>query len=226
MSATIREIVDDALSVIGEVSGPGVQTYTDDRMMSDAIRAFNLLFKKTYWEQFRSWKRLQLDGVLGIVTTDAFINTKDYEDIYSVHIDGQQQPLPILPKGINPYTINGTSLRYWTSLPATDENFDRRRLQFYPIVATGYVNVLVREYPVANGETWDWEDIMYLDKDMLVCGVAFMSLSADDLNSKAAQDQKDMMEMRFKDIRASLADRPTQITGGTAPIPDQWYIAN
>jgi hypothetical protein len=224
VSATIREIVDDALTVIGEASGPGVETYSQDRMMSDTIRAFDLLFKKYYWEQFTEWFRLELDGTLGIVNSDAFLNVRDYEDFYSVHKDGQQQPLPILPRGINPYTIgSGTSLRYWTSLSATDENFDRRRLQFWPKQSTGFVNICARVYPIDNDAVWDWEDIMYLDKQMLVAGVAYMTLSADDLNSGAADAQRQMMEMRFSDIKASLSDRPMLVSGPNSPIPDQYF---
>lgn len=224
MSATIREIVDDALTVIGEIAGPGVEVYSEDRMFADAIRAFDLLFKKTYWPQFVQWDRLQLDGVLGIVNSDAFLNVRDFEDFYSVHIDGQVTPLPVLPKTINPYTITGTGLRYWTSLASTDENFDRRRLQFWPKSATGYVNVCSRVYPIANDEEWDWNDIMYLDKNMLVAGVAYMTFSGDDLNSGAADTQRQLMEMRYRDIKASMADHPIMISGASSPIPDQWFV--
>lgn len=224
MSASIREIVDDALEVIGEVSGAGTQTYSEDRMMGDTIRAFNLLFKKYYWDQYRQWFQLTLDGTTGVITTDAFNNVRDFEDFYSVHPDGKQAPLPVLSKRINPFTLTGTDIRYWASLPATHAQYLTRRLQFWPKTAIGKVNVLARVYPKANGVLWDWEDIISLDKDMLVAGVAYMTLSADDLNAGAADAQKQMMEMRFKDIKASLSDKPIAVNDQTA-IPTSWFIS-
>lgn len=224
MSATIREIVDDALTVVGEVSGAGTQVYSEDRMFDDTIRAFNLLFKKYHWEQFRQWFQLPLDGVLGIITTDAFVNVRDFEDFYSVHPDGQQNPLPVLPKRLNPYTLTGgTTLQYWGSLPITDGNYVNRRLQFWPKTATGIINVLARVYPIANDAKWAWDSPIYLDKDMMVNGVAYMTLSSDDLNASAADAQRQMMEMRFKDIMSSLADKPIAVNGSSGVIPNQWF---
>ena len=65
MSATIREIVNQALTVVGEVSGPGVQMYEDDRMKADAVRAFNMMFKKYPWQQYLKWFTVALDGTTG-----------------------------------------------------------------------------------------------------------------------------------------------------------------
>lgn len=223
MSATIREIVDDALTVIGEASGPGVNTYSDDRMMKDTIRAFNLLHKKYYWDQYLEWFQLPLDGTLGIVTTDAFDKVRDFEDFKSVHLDGQVGQLAKLPKSVNPYTLTGSSLRYWSSLPATNANYSTRRLQFWPKTSTATVNIQARVYPKGPSEAWVWDDIIDMDKDMIVSGVAYMTLSADDLNASAADAQRQLMEMRFKDIKASLSNQPIQVSGGGSQIPDRWF---
>lgn len=223
MSATIRDIVNDALTVIGEVSGAGTQTYSEDRMFHDTIRAFNLLFKKYSWDQYRQWFQLALDGVTGQITTDAFTNVRDFEDFYSVHPDQQQAPLPVLPKRLNPFSIPaGNAIAYWSSLSVTDANYTKRRLQFWPKTATGLINVLARVYPIATGSAWDWTTPIYLDQDMMVNGVAYLTLSSDDLNSGAADAQREMMEMRFKDIIAALGDKPISITGNSG-IPMQWF---
>lgn len=225
MSATLREIVDDALAVIGEVAGAGVNTYSEDRMMRDAVRTFNMLFKKYYWEQYRQWFRVELDGTTGVITTDAFKFVRDFEDFYSVHVDGSQTPLPILPKKINPYGITGNTLLMWTSLSVNDAKYVNRRLQFWSKSAVGFVNVLARVYPIEYDKRWAWEDIIHLDKDMLVHGVAFMSLSADDLNSSAADTQRQLMEMKFKDITGALTDKPIPISGMGSSVPNQWFEA-
>ena len=224
MSATIREIVNDALTVIGEVSGAGTQTYSDDRMFADTIRIFNLLFKKRSWEQYRQWFQLTLDGTTGKITTDAFTNVRDFEDFYSVHPDGIQNPMPVLPRRLNPFTLGtGTTLMYWDSLPVTDTSYAKKRLQFWPKTSTGKINVQARVYPKTVTENWDWADTMYLDKDMMVCGVAYITLSSDDLNAGQAEAQKAMMEQRYKDIEAQLSDKPISIDGSGANIPTQWF---
>lgn len=223
MSATLRAIVDDALTVIGEASGPGVNTYSDDRMMKDAVRAFNLLHKKYYWDQYLEWFQLPLDGTLGLVAANSFDYVRDFEDFKAVLFDGQDTPIPKLPKSVNPYRLTGTALRYWSSLPATSADYATRRLQFWPKTSVATVNIQARVYPKKQDETWAWDDVLDMDKDMLVSGVAYMTLSADDLNASAADAQRQLMEMRFKDIKAALGNQPIQVNGGGSTVPDRWF---
>jgi hypothetical protein len=61
MSATVAQVRDDALTIIGEVAGTGVQTYSEDRVKRDVVRSFNLLFKKYNWDQYSDWLHLELD---------------------------------------------------------------------------------------------------------------------------------------------------------------------
>lgn len=223
MSATIREIVNDALGIIGEVAGAGVQEFSEDRSMADAIRGFNMLFKKYHWHQFRKWYSITLDGTLGIPTTDSFERVIDFEDFMSITRDKEDVPLPILPKTKNPSTVSGTQVRYWSSMHVTDANYKKRKLQFYPFTAVGIVNVQARVYPQpASALNWDWNDILYLDRDLLAYGAAYATLASDDLNPNAAEIVKGLMESRFKDIIAGLADHRIPIEQ-REPIPSQWY---
>jgi len=205
VSATVDQIKDDALTLIGQVAGPSTQAYDDDRMMAEVVRSFNLLFKKYPWHQYREWIREELDGVTGLISSaTAFADVLDFEDFVSVHFDGSPTPIPILPKTINPYSIGaGSRVRYWTSLSARNPLFASHRLQFYPLDATDFVNVLAKVHPHPTGE-WDWDDPIYLDKDMLVYGCAFMTLVNDDLNANAAETCKQMMEMKFRDIVGAI----------------------
>lgn len=222
MASTIRQIVDDTLNVLGEVAGAGVSAYSEDRMMADAIRSFNLLFKKYHWPHLLEWFRVQLDGTLGIVPVNTFLYVKDVEDFFAVYRDGETRPLPSLSKNINPYSLTGSSLVGWNFLPVTDANYDNRYLQFWPKTTTDYVNVVARVYPKASGVPWDWADEMPLDADMLVCGTAYMTLSSDDINPGAADAQRSMMEMRYRDILAALADQPLALRGNNT-IPNEWF---
>lgn len=225
MSTTVRAVIDDALNVLGEVSGAGVSTYSEDRMLADAVRTFNLMFKKYYWPHMLEWFRVPLDGTLGIVPADTFQYVRDIEDIYAVYRDGEKVPLPTLPKNINPYSIGSSdSVRYWTFMPHTNANFANRYLQFWPKTSTEYVNVLARVYPRPNGQVWTDADTMHLDHDMLVCGTAWHTLASDDINPGAQDAQRNMMEMRYKDIIAAFANQPIGLSNNTSRVPNQWFI--
>lgn len=229
MPATIREIVDDALEFVGEVAGVGTQQFAEDRMFNDAVRAFNMLFKKYDWHQFRTWFRLSLDGVLGQVTTDDLWPVRDFEDFVAVYRDGETCPVPVLPKQTNPFMLKGALVRYWTSLHSTNANYVKRKLLFYPVASIGFVNILAKIYPLVPVDPaivpqWDWNDTMDLDRDMLVYATAFITLVGDDLNASAADMAKTLMEGRFSDITAKLGSHAIPLTGAS-PIPNQWFMA-
>ena len=225
MAVTVRQAVDSALRLVGEVAGAGVQQYGDDRMRENVIRGFDLMFKKYPWQQFRKWYRLELDGTLGIITTDALPAVKDFEDFLGVYPDACPDPLPLMPKELNPYTLaSGTRVRCWTSLHVSDANYASRKIQIYPVTSVGFINVHALTYPIVTPALeWDWEDVMYLDKDLLVYASAFITFFGDDLNANAANIVKDMLEAKFKDIMGAIARKPIPL-GGSSHIPDQWRV--
>jgi hypothetical protein len=225
VSATIREIVDAALTVVGEVAGPGVQMYEEDRMKADATRAFNMMFKKYNWDQYLDWFTVTLDGTTGKITTDAFAQVKDFEDFIAAYSAGQNAPIPFKPRKENPNSIfgSGTNVCAWSSLNASNPSYKRRKLQFYPITAVGQVNVLAKVYPlVPPAVEFDWEQEFFLDKDLLVYATAYMTLSGDDLNASAADVVRNLMEMKYKDVIASLAKHPINVQGTSVRIPNYW----
>jgi len=225
VSASIREIVNAALTVVGEVTGPGVQMYEDDRMKADAVRAFNMMFKKYSWRQYCKWFTITLNGATGKPVTSPFEQVKDFEDFLAVHADQSAHPLPILPARINPATMNTSNARpaYWTSLDVTDPDYARKKIQIYPLTSIGIVNVLAKVYPLVPPEvSFDWEQIFYLDTDMLVYATAFMTLSGDDLNAGAADTVRNLMEMKYKDVMSALASHPIPVSGDSS-IPFYWH---
>lgn len=225
MTATIRQIVDDALILVGEVAGVGVQQFSDDRMMKDAIRGFNMMFKKRFWEQYSGWDRVILDGSTGVITTNRFSRIVDFEDFGVVCRAGERCPLPILNKTLNPFTLTGTTALCWTSLKTTDDSYKDRKLKFYPIASTGSIDVYAREYPIdPTLFQWDWEDLMHMDKDLLVNATAFATLIGDALNPEAANVVRGLMDMRYSDIVASIANQPISVSDGDARIPMTWFI--
>lgn len=223
MSATLSQVVQDALVIIGEVAGAGVQMYGEDRLRADTIRAFDMLFKKNWWDQYLSWDTVILDGATGGITTDAFANVRDYEDFYSINRAGTSNPLPVLSKRLNPSTLTGSRAMFWGSLPATHANFLARRIKVYPAASVGSIDVLSRVYPIPNGQEWADSTRIDLDRNMLAYGGAFLTLATDDVNPAGATVAKTMMEMYYKTARNALAGRPMPIEGVTSDIPQNWF---
>lgn len=225
MPVSFETIIQEAQDLCGEVAGSGTQTYGEDRMLRDATRAFNLLYKKYPWEQYCTWSRLALDGTLGIVTTNDLQNVRDYEDFVAVHKDGDNNPLSVLPMSLNPYAIgSGSTVVYWTSLVHSDSNFALKKLQFYPVTAVGYVNVRAKIYPLDAGESFVPSDEVHLDKDLLTYATAFMTLAIEDLNPNAANVCKGLMDVRYKDILSALAARQVSLGQGPTYLTDWQQI--
>jgi hypothetical protein len=226
--ATIRQIVTAAQTVVGEIAGPGVQLYAEDRQLQDCIRAFNLTFKKRFWEVYTKWVQVTLDGTTGVITTDTLKNVRDVEDFARIMRDGERNPIPLLPSALNPYTIpSGSRPLYWGMLHVDDADFLTKRIKFYPADATGSVNIQARFYPKDQMDAdavseWDWEDTMYFDMDLLVYGTAFFTLSHDDINATAADVARSMMEARYRDITTGLASHPIA-TNASESYPTQWW---
>jgi hypothetical protein len=223
MSATIRQIVDGAQGIVGEVSGAGVQMFSDDRMFADAIRAFNMLFKKFNWRNYCNWLQLTLDGINGVVTTNELQYVIDFEDFISIRKDGAYSDISVLPRSVNPFSgslTSGTSPQYWDSLNVTNTNYALKKIYILPKTATGKINVHAKFYPNLTG--WDWQDTMHIDQDMLEYGTAYMTLVQDDLNAAGADAAKGMMEMRYKDIQDQLASQEIKFGGGRSGVPSTW----
>lgn len=225
MSTTlIGDIVGDALGILGEVAGATVNTYTVPRMIKDAGRSFNFIYKKRWWEQYSSWTTVILDGTTGKATTNDFLQVLDFDDFFSVCLPNMTHSLPTLPKRINPGVLSGKTPRYYTSMRAGTVGYDAKRIMVYPITSIGSLNILARFHPLTAGDNWAEVTQVHLDRDLLAYGTAFMALSGDDLNPGAKADVQEMMDNRYKDIMSALASQETSMGVGRSPVPMDWFI--
>lgn len=227
MAATVGKIIERAQAIVGEVAGIGVQTYSEDKMIADCVAAFDLLFKKYAWPNYREWRTLTLNGATGIISSNGLSDVRDFEDIIAVHISGKKVPLPVLPKGMNPNTLaSGSTPMFWTSLATSHTNYLARKVLVYPITSVGDLDFHVKVYPReidsdGNIEPWTVDDTMHLDKEMLACGTAFMTLASDDINSQMAQTAKGLMETHYNNVLSLLADQPV-VASSRGDIPMDW----
>ena len=232
MAKTVREIVTDAQELLGDVPGAGVQTYGDDRMFRDCIRAFDIFHKKYPWEQFTSFTLAALDGVTGKITTDEFQHLKDSEDIFAIYPENSDFEIPVLGHRRNPAMLRGSGpARFWNTLPTIDADFQWKRIQVIPPTATGNIVICWRHYPRAFSNTglidpWRWEDVMDLDSSLLVHATAWMTCSHDDINSNATQDQQNLADDRFNEITVNLSRRKMTPNPSGSGVPYNWYPTN
>jgi len=223
MSVTIQQIVQDALGILGEVSGVGTQLYSEPRMIKDAGRAFNMLFKKHWWRQYTEWFRCTLNGTDGIITTDAFGQVLDFDDFASVSREGQSASLPTLPEAMNPSIVSGTTAQFWTSLSVVHPQYNARKIRILPFASVGNIDVKARVHPLTVGQDWANATILHLDRDLLAFGTAFTALSGDDINPQAKTDVQAMMDSKYRDIMNSLANQKTAFAERTT-VPNNWFV--
>jgi hypothetical protein len=197
-------------------------------MFRDCIRAFNMFHKKYPWEQFTSWSSCALDGTTGKIVDSVFQQLKDFEDIFSVFPEQSNYEIPVLDRRRNPMTVQGGRGLFWTALPTIDPDYQFKRISIIPPTATNSIVVCWRHYPRAFDTTgkmspWTWDDVMDLDEDMLVHAVAYITLSSDDINANAAQDQQNLADDRFAEITMALSRRKMTASRSGVGIPNTWY---
>lgn len=226
MPVTVNDVVTDAQELVGEVAGIGVQTYGEDIMIKHAIRGFNMLHTKYPWDEYRKWFQLALDGTTGRFTANnSFDNVRDFGDFLIIKPTGQTQEIPVLHHRENPFAFAGSGYpRRYTSVVATDANWQAKRLQFYPVAATGTLDVCCRMYPVAVTAQIIGTTSLHLDRDLLVYATAFQALAMDDTNSNAMDTVRSMLDNRFNDLTVNRASKPMQVSGGNG-IPTDWTEA-
>jgi hypothetical protein len=223
MGVTINQVVQDALGILGEVTGIGTQLYSEPRMVKDAGRAFNMLFKKHWWTQYTAWGKYTLDGATGTVIGTPFTQVIDFDDFRAVYAAGSNRSLPTLPEsGVNIFNITGTTPRFWGSIPAGAPNYAGKKIIIHPQTSTGEIVVRARYHPLIAGTDWSGAMSVEFDRDLLVFGTAYVALSGDDLNPQAKADVQQMMDGRYKDIQHSLANQHTA-SGGSGDIPRHWF---
>jgi len=223
MGTTIGNVVQDALGILGEVTGVGTQLYSEPRMVKDAGRAFNMLFKKHWWPVYTYWIDAELDGSTGtILPPETFVSVIDFDDFYAVHRDKATTALPTLMQDTNPHALSGDTPRYWTSMNHGEVDYERKKIRIFPLTSQGRIQVRARHHPLPPNEEWNIDVPVAIDRDLLVFGTAFVALSGDDLNPQAKADVQAMMDSRYRDIMNSLSNQRTALNE-VGSVPNRWF---
>lgn len=219
----LTELVGDATLKLSQVTGVGVQTYSEDRLALEVENVYDSIISLSgfWWPQVMEWFTRTLDGSTGIVTAD-LTNVEEITDIRAVYFGQQQKPLPYLHPTINPNTMVGTVARAIEALRYDHANVGRL-FRVWPLTATGTVYVHARITP---------EDIFTdptvtvpFDPALLSTGAALAYAASEGINvahvAKLQGEYNDLEKSAKQAYKAFplLLDPLTQFPADT----DQWY---
>lgn len=204
--------------LVGEIAGPQVQQFSEAQYYDHLQRTFNMCFTKYPWEMYRRWHSLTLDGTTGKTTTAPFGDIRDITDFLGVYRNGETSPIPMLPGNVNPFIMNGTYVRNWTSLPITDAAYQAHRLIFYPLTSVADLNVLVRVHPGSINENTR----LYIDQDLLEYGCAWQILEDEGTNDAGANRAQFLFDDRWRSLMNNYANHPIEAGNRGGLYPTRW----
>lgn len=199
---TFQTIYVDTITQMGLVSGTAVQTYTEPKVKLAVNRVFNFLWNKTRWPHLWVWEQHTLDGVTGKIS-GTITNVKRWEDIVDIRVGGQETPIP--KPSANEHTAafeSGTSPRFHTVLPWTDADAETKFFKFWPITATGPVDLYVGHRPDVFEDN---DDKVPMDYDLMIDGCVWWMLKDDGTNPDSAEEAKQAFETGYQDLIARHA---------------------
>ncbi len=174
---TFAELIAAVQTELGQASGPDVQTYAEPRVAAMLQRTFNQAFQDKFWNRFVNYDTYALDGTTGEITTNVASLIKEFNDIGSVWYESYRNPLPLMPKDVNPAIVTQMCLQ--PSASATTHGFFKVR----PLTTTGNITVMYRTAPTAFVDS----DEVPFDPDYMVLKSVVNFLVVEGTNLKAAE---------------------------------------
>jgi hypothetical protein len=196
--STLREIVDNVIIEAGLVAGSAVQTYTEPMAIMAVNNMFDILWRKEKWAHLWTWVRKTIDPATGKFTT-TLDNVQGYEDIADIRLADNRGRSVAQSFDNRHLEVTGSSALFWTALEWDDPDFQTKLIQFWPIGATGDVDVLRGKRP--NKFEAD-NDIVPFDRTVIQAGALWYLLADDGLNPASADKALMLYEAAYQDYMA------------------------
>lgn len=212
---TKDDIVQDVVTLLSQVPGTSVQTYSEDRIGLFVQKAFDALFSKAWWKRYMAWYESALDGTFGSPTADISA-IKDYEDIRAVYKEDSDKPLPTLPDtDCNPFNLDDAQEARFI-----EENYEvtDKVFRVLPKKSTTNIKIWARKQPDAFIGT----DTIYIDSVLLTDMAAYMYLEDDGTNPGATEKYKNSAEDRFQTIKENMSDDVVPLNKNQEEVPLEW----
>lgn len=211
---TLEEQIAEVEVLLSQTAGASVQKYSEPRIAKFILEAFDIIFKKAWWAQFRHWQLVTLNGSTGIPTQDS--EFWDFGDIRAIYPSTKQVRLTQLPHPFNPWLMTGTQARY------VEPQSGKKLFRVWPMQATDQLYVQGRKKPDDYPFSLDNEIPM---DDILLQNVAAWAYCTSDGNNPAeAQRFQAVFDLRLKALLGEeVGNVPIDLDPRFANVPNEWY---
>lgn len=211
---TARQITQAVIKLVGLVSGTGVQTYTEPQITAAIQLQFDILFQKRYWEWLSDWHSEPLSGVGGLLTNDISSFCSAFNDVREIYVTDTDRRV-VRPIDREHLRVTGSAPKYYVPLMWNDAQAATRHLKFYPLLATGSVDIKCRTKP----SDFVPDDPVPFPDVVITNAVAWHLLDNDGMNPTAASKAQTLYETSYADLIGNMGDDDIgQGTNGYAPI--------
>lgn len=213
MYKTMQALITDVEQALYQSAGPSVQLYSQDVVMSMIQDAFDHVFTKRWWPQFRKRELVTLDGTNGYPLTSP-LYIKLYEDIRYVYAGNSQRPLPSLPLGVN---VNAQGFNQGTTARWVEGDAGKV-IRVWPNSTTDTIMLVGRSRP----DPFVITDIVPLDA-LLIKHFAVWSYFVDDGSSPGSvAKHQGLFEARLQQMQDDNFNEPIVLDAMSDRIPTQW----
>lgn len=214
----LSDLITEIEQELHQVSGPAVQVYSQDMIISRINNAFITFFDdpSVNWKRFTEYATYVLDGTTGKSTTDVSATFKEYDDIFRIYPATSDRPLVKWNQSRNPALITGSRPTMVRQTSTATKIF-----QVLPLASTGSVTVVGKSRPTG----WPYDDladVVAFDYLAIVYYVAWQELSDDASNPTATDDMLKKFTNRWNQIVMRQGQEPVSYSGGSGQISTQW----
>lgn len=212
MPITFENLIDRCIVRLGQVSGIGTQLITEPQIAALIQDTFDLVWPEAWWLEYRVRMERTLDAAAGLTTVDINDTTttpyiSDFNDVHSVWLDDDDDPIPQVNTWHN-IPVSGTKIMCYEAVNPAGTNAGKL-LQFYPITATGTVDIFGRQKPTdfVSGDT------IYLDTLLLQYGVLHSYMEDEATSPGKTQELQIKFDTRLKQLQNMHGAKPTRWSG-------------
>lgn len=211
---TLSNLIAKVEARISEVSGPSVQTYSEDTIAGLLQEAYDYVIREAWWDHLMSWQTIALDGTTGKSTSDITC-CSDFIDIRAVFTPVSSRPLPTLPRDFNPYMILGNNIAQYLEADLTPN----RLFHVWPLTAQGNLYLHGRKSRAAD---FGPADTLSFDPIALTNYAAWKMTIDDATNPGQVSAFEEAFNKRIKQLKDAYNAKPIQLDPAVNPTMYGW----
>jgi hypothetical protein len=211
---TLSEHITEVETLLSQVAGVSVQTYAEARIAKFILEAFDIVFKKAWWAQFRHFQSVALTGTDGFPVSD--LDFWEFGDIAAIYPSDRQIRLTKLPFPMNPFLLTGTQAQYIDPQPG------KKLFRVWPLASVGTLIIQGRKKP----DTYPFgpDDEVPFDDLVIQNIAAWRYCMSDGNNPLEAEGFQAVFDQRLTNLLGEeVGNVPMDHDPRFVDIPNQWY---